>query len=114
MPPLHFDSELIAEHCRVLGPVAARRVVDLFHTSLTERRAALHSALQAGDAVAVRKAGHAIKGLAASSGAALLAAAGEAVQHADEASFDELVRLVAHLDAMADIAAAHIATAWGV
>ena len=55
-----------------------------------------------------------MKGLAASSGASLLAAAGEAVQHADDASLDELGRLVVHLDAMADIADAHIASAWGV
>lgn len=111
---MHFDTVLIAEHCRVLGPVAARRVVELFHASLAERRAGLHEALAAGDTTAVRKAGHAIKGLAASSGASLLAAAGEAVQHAEEVSLDELSRLVAHLDVMADVADTYIAAAWGV
>ena len=111
---LHFDSSLIDEHRRLLGPTAARRLVELFTSSLAERRAALHSALEAGDADAVRKGGHAVKGLAASSGASLLAAAGAAVQHADDASLDELRALVGHLDAMADIAAAGIAAAWGV
>ena len=68
----HFDTTLIDEHRRLLGPTAARRLVELFTTSLAERRSALHGALDVGDADAVRKAGHAVKGLAASSGASLL------------------------------------------
>jgi HPt (histidine-containing phosphotransfer) domain-containing protein len=111
---LHFDSVLIDEHRRLLGPEAARRLVDLFTSSLADRRTALHQALDAGDAPAVRKAAHGVKGLAASSGASLLAAAGAVVQHADEASIAELRVLVEHLDAMADVAVAGIAAAWGV
>lgn len=98
----------------MLGLEASRRIVEMFRTSLADRRTALHSALHAGDLEAVRRVGHAIKGLAASSGASLLAAAGESVQHADDASIDEMRVLVDRLDVVAEVADSEVAGAWQV
>jgi len=65
--------------------------------------------MSGGDLEQVRRAGHAIKGMAASAGAAALARAGERIQHAE---WTEVQGLVAVLETQAELAIAGIADAW--
>ena len=104
-----FDRVMIAELLAVLGDAGADRVVAAFLVSLATRRSDLDAAVERHDLEAVRRAGHAIKGMAASAGAVALAKAGERVQHAEPGDVPELVAL---LEVQADIAAAGIADAW--
>jgi len=105
-----FDVKLIGEHRVVFGPDGSRQLVDLFRTSLADRRGELRLAVAAGDHERVQRVGHAIKGLGATAGAQRLSAAGALVERAAPADVAAVVDLV---EAAADEASAGIAQAWG-
>lgn len=114
MPPTDppaFDRALIDSHRELLADDRAVELIGVFRDSLAVRRAELDAALAAGDVDAQRRAGHAIKGLAAAVGAVELAAVGERLQHA---SAEAVGAIVDDLGAASAIALSGVAAAWGI
>jgi len=103
-----FDLDRIEQYRSMIGAEGAEDMVRLFLRSLPERQAELHDAVGAGDIERIRKAGHAIKGMAAAVGANALSAVGLQLQHADAEEVDELVQRLAPVaaEALSGIAAA--------
>ncbi|MEY4175580.1 MAG: Hpt domain [Actinomycetota bacterium] len=106
-----FDLERIEQYRSMIGVEGAEDMVRLFLRSLPERRVELRDAIAAGDLERIRKAGHAIKGMAAAVGANALSAIGLGLQHADAHDVEELVQ---RLEPTAEEAVTGIAAAWRV
>ncbi|MEY4173785.1 MAG: Hpt domain [Actinomycetota bacterium] len=106
-----FDHGRIEQYRSMIGPDGAADMVRLFLRSLPERRVELSDAIVADDLERIRKAGHAIKGMAAAIGANPLAALGLQLQHAES---HEVSALVEELDIAADEALDGVAAAWRV
>jgi len=116
LPDVHedavaFDLDRIEQYRSMIGADGAEDMVRLFLRSLPERRAELHDAATVADLDRVRRAGHAIKGMAAAVGANSLSNVGLHLQHAELHEVADLVQLLA---SRADEAMAGIAGAWRV
>lgn len=110
-PSVAFDLDRIEQYRSMIGAEGAEDMVRLFLRSLPERRAELLQAVGDGDLERIRRAGHAIKGMAAAVGANALSAVGLHLQHSVLHEVDDLVLM---LDARAEEATDGIAAAWRI
>lgn len=106
-----FDLDRIEQYRSMIGVEGAEDMVRLFLRSLPERRAELLEAVAADDLDRIRKAGHAIKGMAAAIGANALSAVGLHLQHAEAY---EVADLLTELSERSEEALDGVAAAWRV
>ncbi|MFM7686447.1 MAG: Hpt domain-containing protein [Actinomycetota bacterium] len=106
-----FDLDRIEQYRSMIGVEGAEDMVRLFLRSLPERRAELPDAVAADDLDRIRKAGHAIKGMAAAIGANALSTVGLHLQHAEA---HEVTDLLLELSERSEEAVDGVAAAWRV